>query len=77
MDYITCQAPWSTGFSRQDYWSGLPFYSRGDLPDPGMEPQSPTQQADSLSTEPPGEPIKIEKRKSKKLTLVAPSQHNL
>ena len=42
------QAPLSMGFSRQEYWSGLPFPSSGDLPDPGMEPASPARQADSL-----------------------------
>ena len=41
-------------FSRQEYWSGLPFPSLGDLPDPGMEPRSPALQADSLPSEPPG-----------------------
>ena len=44
------------GFSRQEYWSGLPFPSPGDLPDPGTEPRSPTLQADSLPSEPPGKP---------------------
>ena len=39
--------------SRQEYWSGLPFPSPGDLPNPGIEPRSPTLQADSLSSEPP------------------------
>ena len=39
------------GFSRQDYYSGLPFPSPGDLPNPGMEPVSPALQADSLLTE--------------------------
>ena len=43
-----CQAPLSMGFSRQEYWSGLPFPSPGDLPDPGIEPMSPSLQADSL-----------------------------
>ena len=43
------------GFFRQDYWSGLPFPFLGDLPDPGIEPGSPTLQADSLPSEPPGE----------------------
>ena len=38
---IACQAPLSMGFSRQEYWSGLPFPSPGDLPDPGIEPGSP------------------------------------
>ena len=41
----------STGFSRQEYWSGLPFPSLGDLPNPGIEPRSPALQADSLPTE--------------------------
>ena len=48
---VAHQAPLSMGFSRQEYWSGLPFPSPGDLPDPAIEPQSPTLQADSLSTE--------------------------
>ena len=43
-----CQAPLSMGFSRQEYWSGLPFPSPGDLPDPGIEPRSPALQADSF-----------------------------
>ena len=42
------------GFSRQEYWSGLPFPFPGDLPDPGIEPGSPALQADSLPSEPPG-----------------------
>ena len=53
---VTCQAPPSLGFSRQEYWSVLPFPSPGDLPDPGIELASPTLQADSLPTEPPGKP---------------------
>ena len=57
MDYKgTHQVPLSMGFSRQEYWSGLPFPSPGDLPDPGIEPISPTLQADSLPSEPPGSP---------------------
>ena len=47
-------APPSMGFSRQEYWSGLPFPSPGDLPDPGIEPGSPALQADALPSEPPG-----------------------
>jgi len=43
----------SVGFSRQEYWSGLPFPSPGDLPDPGIESRSPALQADSLPSEPP------------------------
>ena len=42
------------GFSRQEYWSGLPFPPPGELPDPGIQPRSPTLQADSLLSEPPG-----------------------
>ena len=45
---LACQAPQSMEFSRQGYWSGLPFLSPGDLPNPGIEPRSPTLQADSL-----------------------------
>ena len=51
---VAHQAPPSMGFSRQKYWSGLPFPSPGDLPDPGIEPRSPTLQADALTSEPPG-----------------------
>ena len=47
------QASPSMGFSRQEYWSGLPFPSPGDLPDPGIEPGSPTLEADTLTSEPP------------------------
>ena len=47
----------SMGFSRQECWSGLPFPSPGDLPDPGIEPGSPALQADTLPFEPPGKPI--------------------
>ena len=42
---VVCQAPLSMGFSRQEYWSGLPFPSPGDLPDPGIEPASPVSPA--------------------------------
>ena len=49
---VAYQAPPSMGFSRQEYWSGLPFSSPGDLPDPGMEPGSPAFQADALTSEP-------------------------
>ena len=54
---VTYQAPPSMGFSRQEYWSGLPFPSPGDLPDSGIEPRSPALQADALSPEPPGKPL--------------------
>ena len=45
---VAHQAPLSMEFSRQEYWSGLPFPSPGDLPDPGIEPGSPALQKDSL-----------------------------
>ena len=45
---IACQAPLSIGFSRQEYWSGLPFPPPGDLPNPGIKPMSPAYQANSL-----------------------------
>ena len=48
---VDCQAPLSMGFSRQKYWSGLPFPSPGHLPDPGIKPGSPALQADDLPTE--------------------------
>ena len=48
---VAHQAPPSIGFSRHEYWSGLPFLSLGDLPDPGTEPGSPELQADSLLSE--------------------------
>ena len=48
---VTCQAPLSIGFPRQEYWIGLPFPSLGDLPNPGIEPGSPSLQADSLLSE--------------------------
>ena len=53
---MDCSPPGSPsmGFSSQEYWSGLPFLSPGDLPDPGIEPGSPALQADSLPSEPPG-----------------------
>ena len=54
---VARQAPLSMEFSRQEYWSGLPFPSPGDLPDARTEPGSPTQQPDSLLSEPPGKPL--------------------
>ena len=53
---VSYQTPPSMGFSRQEYWSGLPFPSPGDLPDPGVEPRSPALQADTLTSEPLGKP---------------------
>ena len=60
---VTCQAPLSIGFPRQEHWSGLPFPSPGDLPNPRTELGSSAlqlvscMQVDSLPTEPPGKPI--------------------
>ena len=53
---IANQAPLSIEFFRLEYWSGLPFPSPGDLPDPGTESGSPALQSDSLLNEPPGKP---------------------
>ena len=61
---VAYQASPSMGFSRQEYRSGLPFPSPGDLPDPGIEPRSPSLWADALPSEPPGKPKVI----SNKLT---------
>ena len=58
---VAHQAPLSMGFFRQEYWSGLPFPSPGDLPDPGIKPQSPVSpalQVDSLTPEPSGKCIR-------------------
>ena len=54
---VAHQAPQSMGFSRQEYRSGLPFPSPGDLPNPGIKPGSPALQADTLPSEPPGKSI--------------------
>ena len=54
---VAYQAPPSIEFSRQEYWTGLPLPSPGDLPDPGMKPGSPALQADILPSEPPGKPL--------------------
>ena len=51
---LAYQGPPSMRFSRQEYWSGLPFPSPGDLPNPGIEPRPPALQADALPSEPPG-----------------------
>ena len=56
---LACQAPMSVEFSRQEYWTGLPFPPPGDLPDPGTKPTSPVPpalQVDFFTTEPPGKP---------------------
>ena len=56
LETVADQAPLSMEFSRQGYWSGLPFPSPGDHPDPGIEAGSPALQADSLLSEPLGKP---------------------
>ena len=58
---VACQAPLSMEFSRQGYWSGLPFLSPGDLPDLVTEPGSSAYEAGSLLFEPPGKPIYFHK----------------
>ena len=67
---VAYQAPLSMGLARQEYWSGLPFPSPGDLPDPGIEPRSPTLQADALTSAPPGKPLIMVKVKIKSLSHV-------
>ena len=57
---IILQTPSLMGFSRQEYWGGLPFPSPGGLPDAGIEPGSPTLQTDPLSSKPPGSPTRKE-----------------
>ena len=54
---VAYQVSLSMEFSRQEYWSGLPFPSPGDLPDPGIEPRSPALQTDTLTSELPGKPF--------------------
>ena len=56
---VALQAPLFMGFSRQEYWNGLPFPPTGDLPDPGIEPVSPEMADGFFTTEPPGKPLCI------------------
>ena len=56
---VAYQAPQSMEFSRQEYWSGLPFPPPGYFPNPGIKPGSPALQADALPSEPPGKPLYI------------------
>ena len=58
---VAHQAPPSMEFSRQEYWSGLPFPSPGDLPDLGIKPGSPPLQTDALPSEPAGKPLRAHK----------------
>ena len=57
MNCVACQALLSMEFSRQGYWSGLPFPTLGDLPDPGIEPVSPALAGGFFTTAPPGKLI--------------------
>ena len=68
--YVAYQDSPSTGFSRQEYWSGLPFPSPGDLPNPGIEPRSPALEAGALTSEPPGTVTRrVPSAKSKRLDI--------
>ena len=73
---VAYQAPPSMEFSRQDYWSGLPFPSPGDLPDPGIEPGSPTLQADALPSEPPEKPYSSHRSMTILKSSWAPATHS-
>ena len=70
---VAYQAPPSMGFFRQEYWNGLPFPSPGDLPDLGIEPGSPTLQADALPAKPPGKPS--HSRHSIEVSSLVPSSY--
>ena len=70
---VAFQAPLSTGFSRQEYWSGLPLPSPGYLLLSGIEPVSPALQADSLPSEPPGKPNHIHQFSSAQFISIAQS----
>jgi len=66
---VAYQASPSVGFSRQEFWSGLPFPSPGDLPNPGIEPRCPAMQADALPSEPQGKTLHYSRSGSKKIVL--------
>ena len=66
MDYIACQAPLSMGFSRQEYLTGLPFPSPGDLPNPGIEPESPALAGGFLPLSHLGSPTAIYSKRNNK-----------
>ena len=59
---VAYQAPPSMGFSKQEYWSGVPFLFPGDLRNLGIEPGSPAFQADALTSEPPGKSLNVLKK---------------
>ena len=62
---VTCQAPLSVEFCRQDYWSGFPFPPPGNLPDPGIQPMSLALAGGFCTTEPPGNPYSVRTSRSK------------
>ena len=66
---VAHQAPLSMGFLRQKYWSGLPFPSPGNLPDPGIKPMSPVFASGFFTTEPPGKPHELSYKSNKETTL--------
>ena len=68
---VAYQAPPSMGFSRQEYWSGLPFPSPEDPPNPGIKPRSPTLLVDALTSKPPGKPTPSHKGNPRILEWVA------
>ena len=77
---VACQAPLSTGFSRQEYWSGLPRPPPGGLPKPGIEPVSPMLQADSLPLSHQGSPhtmqiLKVGNSLNVIITLIEPHSY--
>ena len=63
---VAYEAPPSMGFSRQEYWSGMPLPSPGGLPNPGIEPRSPALQAHALPSEPPEKQLKDMREKMEK-----------
>ena len=67
---VACQTPLSMEFSRPEQWSGLLFPSPGNFPEPGMEPESSTLQADSLPCEPPGKPLKKKKKEKRNFNVL-------
>ena len=66
---VALQAPLSMEFPGQEYWSGLPFPTLGDLPDPGITPRSPSLQADSLPSEPLVKPNMVFKASNINLSI--------
>ena len=73
---IACQTPLPTELSRQEYWSGLPFPSPEDIPNPEIKPRSPALQADSLPSEPLGKPKNTGVRRLSLLQGIFPTQES-